>query len=108
MEGPAPWGSPQKILCSLASGDMAFGCIFTVMSNTQVIRDGTSSDVLDLYKLIERGYRGDARRLGWTHQADLVDGERVDVGEAINDPAQKLLLAEGGLLLSPWRWRGGC
>ncbi len=66
------------------------------MSNTQVIRDGTSSDVLDLYKLIERGYRGDSARLGWTHQADLVDGERIDVGEAINDPAQKLLLTEAG------------
>jgi ribosomal protein S18 acetylase RimI-like enzyme len=92
-----PGEAPQKILCGLASGDIAFGGRFTVMSNTQAIRGATSSDVLDLYKLIERGYRGDSARLGWTHQADLVDGERIDVGEltaAINDPAQKLLLTE--------------
>jgi ribosomal protein S18 acetylase RimI-like enzyme len=67
------------------------------MSNIPVIRDATNSDVVDLHELIERGYRGDSARLGWTHQADLVDGERIDVGElsaAIDDPAQKLLLAE--------------
>jgi GNAT superfamily N-acetyltransferase len=76
---------------------MAFGRRVTMMSNTPVIRDATRSDVLYLHELIERGYRGDSARLGWTHQADLVDGERIDIEEisaAIDDPTQRLLLAE--------------
>lgn len=58
---------------------MAFGRRVTTMSNTPVIRDATRSDLLYLHELIERGYRGDSARLGWTHQADLVDGERIDI-----------------------------
>jgi ribosomal protein S18 acetylase RimI-like enzyme len=53
------------------------------------------SDISALHRLIEAAYRGDSARRGWTHEADLLDGQRTDV-EAIAgmlaDPAQHLLL----------------
>jgi GNAT superfamily N-acetyltransferase len=69
------------------------------MSNDALIRVATRSDALSLHGLIERGYRGSSARLGWTHQADLVNGERVEPGElmaAIDGPGQIILVAEEG------------
>ncbi len=31
--------------------------------------------------LVESAYRGDTARLGWTHEADLLDGQRTDPDE---------------------------
>jgi GNAT superfamily N-acetyltransferase len=56
----------------------------------------TPADVVDLNALIARAYRGDASRMGWTHEADLLDGQRTDVemlSEMISDPGKVILLA---------------
>lgn len=42
------------------------------------IRPATSGDLPELHAVIERAYRGDAARQGWTHEADLVSGDRTD------------------------------
>ena len=61
------------------------------------IRAATAADVPALHRLVERAYRGDHARRGWTHEADLLDGQRTDVAalhEAVADPARAILLAE--------------
>ena len=68
------------------------------MSNI-AIRLATAEDLPQLHPLIERGYRGDSARLGWTHEADLIEGDRTDIATLqaiINDPAQRLLIALDG------------
>ena len=42
------------------------------------------SDLDALHALIERAYRGDSARGGWTHEADLLQGQRTDI-EALSD-----------------------
>jgi len=64
-------------------------------------RAATSSDVAALHPLIERAYRGDSAKAGWTHEADLLEGARTSVDELaalIADPDRVILLAhrEGG------------
>lgn len=59
----------------------------------------TESQIPSLHALIHRAYRGDSARKGWTHEADLLDGQRTDVAalEALlADPAQHLLAAWEG------------
>jgi predicted GNAT family N-acyltransferase len=49
-----------------------------------------------LVALMERAYRGDASRKGWTSEADLIDGPRTNVAEmskAIADPKSYLVSA---------------
>jgi len=61
-----------------------------------LIRPATPADLPHLHPVIERAYRGDAARAGWTHEADLLDGQRTDLAtlEAIvADPATRLLVA---------------
>jgi ribosomal protein S18 acetylase RimI-like enzyme len=62
-------------------------------------------DVPAVVALTESAYRGDASRVGWTTEADLLDGQRTDAGEVaalIANPHVVLLLAErdGQLLAS--------
>jgi ribosomal protein S18 acetylase RimI-like enzyme len=60
------------------------------------IRPATLADVPDLNGLVARAYRGDAARAGWTHEADLLDGQRTDtdaLAEMIRDPDKIILLA---------------
>ncbi|MBU6266196.1 MAG: GNAT family N-acetyltransferase [Sphingomonadales bacterium] len=48
--------------------------------------------------MVERAYRGDSARGGWTHEADLLDGERIGAAELrgiLANPAQRVILAEG-------------
>jgi len=62
----------------------------------------TSEDVPSLHALVTRAYRGDAARLGWTHEADLLDGQRTDVealSDVIADPTKVILLARNGGVL---------
>jgi ribosomal protein S18 acetylase RimI-like enzyme len=66
-------------------------------------RRATLADVPSIVALVESAYRGDASRVGWTTEADLLDGQRTDpdaVAELINNPESRILLAEGpdGLL----------
>lgn len=62
-----------------------------------MIRAATATDLPALHALIERAYRGDAARAGWTHEADLLGGQRTDLAalaETIADPDRHLLVAE--------------
>jgi predicted N-acetyltransferase YhbS len=66
-------------------------------------RAATLDDVAELNALVARAYRGDAARAGWTHEADLLDGQRTDVdalSETIRHADKVILLAhdEGTLV----------
>jgi GNAT superfamily N-acetyltransferase len=58
-----------------------------------------TADLPQLHALIESAYRGDSARLGWTHEADLLGGQRTDI-EALQailaDPAQLILILRDG------------
>lgn len=60
-------------------------------------RQATPADITALHRLVERAYRGDAARLGWTHEADLLAGQRTDpdlLAELLGSPGAVVLLAE--------------
>ena len=65
-------------------------------------RFAEAGDVQALKALIESGYRGDAARAGWTHEADYIEGERITVEELsamIAAPYQRFILATDGTAL---------
>lgn len=67
------------------------------MVNEPTIREATAADLPPLRALVERAYRGDTARAGWTHEADLLDGQRTDeaaLAEVLADPRQRMLVAE--------------
>ena len=60
-------------------------------------RDAVEDDLDALVALVTSAYRGDASRIGWTTEADLLDGERIDrdvLREDILRPRSRVLLAE--------------
>lgn len=60
-------------------------------------RPAAPQDVPALRRLIESAYRGDAARAGWTHEADLLGGQRTDEAELrdiLADAGRVILLAE--------------
>jgi GNAT superfamily N-acetyltransferase len=62
----------------------------------------TTADVPVLHRLVESAYRGAAARGGWTHEADLLDGQRTDPDaliQSIADPDHCILLAWHGQAL---------
>lgn len=66
-------------------------------------RLATTGDARELAALIHSAYRGESSREGWTTEADLLDGQRVDVDQVldvIGDPRSMLLVLpdEHGLL----------
>ncbi|MEQ8861730.1 MAG: GNAT family N-acetyltransferase [Pseudomonadales bacterium] len=67
------------------------------------LREAGPADVNALVRLINSVYRGDSSRLGWTTEADLLDGQRTDaleVGQLI-DAADSIFLVtddDAGLL----------
>ncbi|NUT33219.1 MAG: GNAT family N-acetyltransferase [Hamadaea sp.] len=59
-------------------------------------RFATTADVPAVVALVESAYRGDASRVGWTTEADLLDGRRTDdaaVAAIVADPHSRILLA---------------
>ncbi|PGH44993.1 Acetyltransferase (GNAT) family protein [Micromonospora sediminicola] len=44
----------------------------------RAVRVAGPADVTALVDLIESAYRGERARAGWTHEADLLDGQRTD------------------------------
>jgi ribosomal protein S18 acetylase RimI-like enzyme len=58
------------------------------------------ADLPLLHPVIERAYRGESARAGWTHEADLItEGERTDpetLAAIVGDPTQRLLIARDG------------
>ena len=60
-------------------------------------RDAAPADVPALVELVTSAYRGDASRQGWTTEADLLDGNRIDPDVLLHDierPQSRVLLAE--------------
>lgn len=57
-------------------------------------------DLPALLPLVESAYRGDASRAGWTTEADLLDGQRIDVdmlrGHLVESHGVVLVLGEHG------------
>ncbi|MEO8460829.1 MAG: GNAT family N-acetyltransferase [Dokdonella sp.] len=61
------------------------------------LRDATVDDIEAVVALVESGYRGDLSRKGWTTEADMLDGQRIDpagVLEVIVKPESRVLLVE--------------
>ena len=60
-------------------------------------RAAAPADAAAIVALVESAYRGDASRVGWTTEADLLDGRRTgadDVLAQIGRPQSRMLLAE--------------
>ena len=60
-------------------------------------RVGEQSDVASVVALVESAYRGEASRVGWTTEADLLDGHRTDaeaVLAIVRSENRVLLIAE--------------
>ena len=54
----------------------------------------TEPDLPEVHRHIERAYRGDTARAGWSHEADLLTGPRTSVEELtelLADPSHHLL-----------------
>jgi N-acetylglutamate synthase-like GNAT family acetyltransferase len=63
------------------------------------IRRAVPADAPALHALIQSAYRGESARSGWTHEADLIAGERIPLDEIaaiIADPRQGFLVADAG------------
>ena len=63
------------------------------------IHTATLFDVPRLHAVVESAYRGDSARQGWTHEADMLDGQRTDaeaLSEIISDAKQRILIATEG------------
>jgi len=65
--------------------------------------DATADDIPALVALVTSAYRGEASRAGWTTEADLLDGNRIDPDVLRGDierPHSRVLLVQGdgGLL----------
>ncbi len=73
-------------------------------SQLLTFRAATAADADRVVQLVQSAYRGDASRVGWTTEADLLEGQRTDaaaVGAAIATADSIVLLAErGGALVS--------
>ena len=59
--------------------------------------EATRADLADLSAMVNAAYRGDRARRGWTHEADLLDGQRTDPESLADelgapDPSTILLL----------------
>ena len=60
-------------------------------------RPATPADADRVIALVESAYRGDASRVGWTTEADFLDGRRTgpdDIAAILARPQSRLLLAE--------------
>jgi GNAT superfamily N-acetyltransferase len=71
----------------------------TATKNPPTIRPALPADIPALHALVESAYRGDSARQGWTHEADLLGGQRIDaemLGAIIDDPDQQILVAVDG------------
>lgn len=69
------------------------------MTGNLLIRLATQPDLVTLQPLVQRAYRGDSAKAGWTHEADLLDDERIgmdDLNALIADPHERLLIGFDG------------
>ncbi|DAB37738.1 MAG: GNAT family N-acetyltransferase [Sulfuricurvum sp. RIFOXYD2_FULL_44_160] len=62
-----------------------------------IFRHATYNDIPTLTSLLNRSYRGDSSRTGWTTEADLLSGKRIDetgILKLLNDPDSLILIAQ--------------
>ncbi len=68
------------------------------MSRDTTSELAASNDIAELVKLVNSAYRGEAAKSGWTHEADLIEGEvRIDelsLTEMLSTPGTVMLLAK--------------
>lgn len=67
------------------------------LTRSEHVRTAGQEDVPALHALVEAAYRGNTARRGWTHEADLLGGQRTDTNkleELIAAPESAILLAE--------------
>lgn len=60
-------------------------------------RDARPDDLAAIVQLVESAYRGDASRVGWTTEADLLQGQRIDpqgLQALLDSPTALIVLAE--------------
>jgi GNAT superfamily N-acetyltransferase len=60
-------------------------------------RIASEADIPALITLVESAYRGDVSRVGWTTEADMLDGQRIDaqgLHESISTADSRIVLAE--------------
>lgn len=68
-----------------------------VNAAARAIRVATLADAEAVVALVERAYRGDGSRAGWTTEADLLDGQRTDLDDVRAAIAEHtMLLVEHG------------
>lgn len=74
------------------------------MTTALEIRAAVAADSVALAAFVNSAFRGDTSKAGWTTEADLLDGQRVDVdriAETIAAPGNVILLHElDGLLVA--------
>lgn len=54
----------------------------------------SGQDLPEVHRLIERAYRGETARSGWSHEADLLTGPRTSIAELadhLSEPTRRLL-----------------
>jgi ribosomal protein S18 acetylase RimI-like enzyme len=59
------------------------------------ISEATSTDIPAIHALVNSAYRGETSRKGWTTEADLLDGIRID-----EETLQEQLLAQNAVILT--------
>ena len=67
--------------------------------DTLTFRPATLTDIPTLIALVTSAYRGDASKQGWTTEADMLDGQRIDaevLRKDIERPRSRIVLAERG------------
>ena len=67
-----------------------------------LLRDATAADVDALVTLVTSAYRGDVSKQGWTTEADMLDGQRIDRDVLLHDiqrPRSRVVVAERGSVL---------
>jgi ribosomal protein S18 acetylase RimI-like enzyme len=70
---------------------------FTQVMSPLNIRSAQALDLNALHRVIERAYRGETARKGWTHEADLLQDTRTDIEtleSILKTPDTRLLVAE--------------
>jgi ribosomal protein S18 acetylase RimI-like enzyme len=76
-----------------ASDESTIRCVTIAL----ITRPSTTADVPALVALVNSAYRGDSSKVGWTTEAELLGGQRVDVEgltETIVRPGTVILLHE--------------
>ena len=72
--------------------------------DTVTFRAATETDIPALVALVTSAYRGDVSKQGWTTEADMLDGQRVDAEVLRRDverPRSRILVGErDGVLLA--------